>query len=161
MSRFVSNHSQTLMVADERRHKMASEITVSEELCHFIKEHATDYYTLQLILFFAHHPYAQFDEMAISQALNQGSERHCIQKALGDLADKGIVQTSIANNVPLYSLTVNMRSLVLELAKLDVRQQQLLLKQAWRYSVRKGDHISQFPVAKVPSMIASTTVTAG
>ena len=89
---------------------MTSEITVSQELCHFIREHITDYYKLQLILFFTHHPYAQFNEMGISQALNQGSERHCIQKALRDLADKGIVQMCIANNVPLYSLNLNMRS---------------------------------------------------
>lgn len=140
---------------------MTSEIIVSKELCHFIKEHATDYYTLQLILFFAHHPCAKFNEMAISQSLNQGSKRHYIRKALSDLADKGTVQMCIANNVALYSLTVSMRSLMLELAKLDVRQQQLLLKRTWRYSVRKGDYLSRFSVAKVPSMIASTTVTAG
>ncbi len=115
---------------------MTSEITIPEELYRFIKEHTNDYYLQQLIMFFTDHPYAQFNELAIIHALNQDGGRRCVQEALRNLVDKGIIKTCIDSNVPLYSLPANMQSLVLELAKLEPRQRQLLL---WPNFVKEGE----------------------
>ncbi len=104
---------------------MVSEIIMSEELFHFVKEQLDDNYALQCMLFFADHPYVQFNELAIIHALNQDGRRRYIQKALRALVDNGMIKTSIDSNVLLYSLPETMLSLGLELAKLDVRQRQL------------------------------------
>jgi hypothetical protein len=119
---------------------MTSKVIISEELSHFIKEHANDHCALQLILFFAIHPYARFSELAITHALNQNGGRRSLQKVLRNLVDRGIIRKCIENNVLLYSLSDNssMRSLVLELARLDVQQRWLLLRQACNNSVTRG-----------------------
>ncbi len=101
---------------------MSSKITISEDLFRFISEHTNDYYALQLILFFAEHPYAQFNELAIIHALNQDGGRRCLQQALRILVDKGMIKTCVDSNVHVYSLPENMRSLVLELARLNPSQ---------------------------------------
>ena len=108
---------------------MIREVSVSEGLFQFIKSYITDYYSLQLIIFFARHAYTKFSEVAITQALTRGVRRQYFQKALMAFIQKGIVQIYITNNISLYSLNANIRDLVLELAKLDMYQQQLLLKQ--------------------------------
>jgi len=97
---------------------MTSEITISSELGHFIKERTNDHYALQIILFFADHPYARFNELAIIHALNHDNGRRCLQKALTGLVDQGIIKRCLGSNVLLYSLAENMRSPVLELTKL-------------------------------------------
>ena len=53
---------------------MDSEITISEELVHFIRKNANDRYRLQLVLFFADHPCAQFNELAIIHALDKDGQ---------------------------------------------------------------------------------------
>jgi hypothetical protein len=118
---------------------MNSKITISEELSRFIKEYATDRYTLQLILFFAAHPYARFSELTIIHALNQNGGRCSLQKALRNLVDRGLIIARFENKVVLYSLPDNtlMRSILLELAQLDVYQQWLLIRQSYPYSATK------------------------
>jgi len=107
---------------------MTNEITISDGLYHLIKEQTNHHYALQLILFFADHPYARFNKLAIIYALDQDGGKRCIKKALSDLVDKGIIiEKCINSHVPVYSLAENMRSLVLELKKLALRQRQLLL----------------------------------
>ncbi len=101
---------------------MSGKITISEELCRFISEHTNDYFALQLILFFAEHPYTQFNELAIIHALSQDGGRRSLQKALRILVDKGMIKTCTDSNVLIYSLPENMRSLVLELARLNPSQ---------------------------------------
>ena len=69
------------------------------------------------------------NELAIIHALNQDGDRYCLKKALGVLVDKGMIRTYTDTNVIIYSLPENMRNVVLELAKLDMHQRQLLLRQ--------------------------------
>ncbi len=139
---------------------MTSEITISEELRHFVNEHTNDYYTLQIILFFADHPYARFSELAIIHALNHDGGGHCIQEALRGLVDKGMMKMSTESNVAFYSLPENtsMWSLVLELAKLDVHQQQILLRQICPNSARIGSRLFQHMAVGVFPERANTTV---
>src|SRR3990172_753706 len=98
---------------------MDSESTISEESLNFIKEAANDSYCLQIILFFAGHPYAQFNELAIIHALNHDGERRYLQRALGVLVDKAMIKTHMDSKTLVYLLADNMRSLASELAKLD------------------------------------------
>lgn len=114
---------------------MANKIAISEGLYHFIKEHASDHHTLQVILFFADHPHAQFNELAIIHALNQDGGRRSLQKALKVLVDKGMIKALIVNNATVYSLPENMRSLASELARFDVHQRWLLQRQTCAESV--------------------------
>lgn len=107
---------------------MTNEISVSEEVCNLIKEYKNDYCSLQLILFFADHPYMQFDELAIIHALNQDNGSVYIQRTLSNFVERGIIKTQIGSSGSLYSLPENVRRLVLELAKLAPHQRQLLLR---------------------------------
>jgi len=106
---------------------MTNEISVSEEVCNLIKEYKNDYCSLQLILFFADHPYMQFDELAIIHALNRDNGKSYVQRALSNFVEKGVIKT-IGSSVPLYSLPENVRRLVSELARLDPHQRQLLVR---------------------------------
>lgn len=138
---------------------MTSEITISEVLFHLIREHANDRYRLQLVLFFADHPYTQFNELAIVHALNQDGGRRYLLKALSDLVDKGMIRTCTATNGVIYSLHENMRCLVSELAKLDVCQRQLLLRQTCPDFVKKGSSMFGSSMAtRVLSQIPDTAV---
>lgn len=107
------------------------EIATQEKLCQFIKEYADDHYCLELLRFFGGYPHARFSELAVVHALNSNPGKLHTKRALRRLADKGVVKTYIENNVPLYSLTddESLFSLALDLAKLDWRQLQLLLRQ--------------------------------
>ena len=111
---------------------MAGRIDISEELCCFIREHLDNYYTQQLILFFATHPHARFSELAVIHALNHNGGRNCLQKALTQLVDKGVITRYNKNNVLFYALPDNtsLQNLVLEFAGLDVRRQRLALEQS-------------------------------
>ena len=134
---------------------MLGEITISEGLYHFIKEQTNDRYALQLILFFADHPYAQFSELAIIYALDQDGRKRCIREALRGLVDKGILEKCINSYVVIYSLAEYTRSLVLELKKLASPQRQLLLYPDF---VGKGGHLFQHVAAGVSHEIPSTAV---
>ncbi len=112
---------------------------------------------MQVILFFADHPYARFNELAIIQALKQDGGESLIQQALRDLANMGIINTWMDGEVTIFSLIENMRNLALELAKLDVPQQQRLLRSNF---TKKRGHLLQHlaaPVLTGMPNIASTS----
>ncbi|MBI4188255.1 MAG: hypothetical protein HY529_03505 [Chloroflexi bacterium] len=111
---------------------MTPEAGMSEELHLFIRENVEDYYSFQLLLFFARHPYTRFNELAIIHAFNEDRGRPHIKKALKELVGKGVVNMCTETNVRLYSLSEDdlCRRSVLNLARLDVYQGQLLLRQA-------------------------------
>lgn len=108
-----------------------SRITIAEELCQFVNRYVDDHYCLELLRFFGGYPHARFSELAVVHALNSNRGKLHTKKALKQLVDKGVVRISIDNNIPLYSLTENesLRSLASDLAKLDWRQWQLVLRQ--------------------------------
>jgi len=108
---------------------MPNELNISDELTHYLNADTNDGYAIQIILFFAEHPHAQFNEPAIIHSLNRNGGRHYLQKALKALVDKGIVATRTYSNIPLYSLPENMRSLALAMRKLNKGQTRLLLRQ--------------------------------
>ena len=107
---------------------MNNEITVSEEVGSLIREYKNDYYSLQIILFFANHPYTQFNELAIIHALDRNGGRGYIQKVLSNFVEKGIVKTHKDSRAPLYSLTENIQKQALELTKITSYQRQLLVR---------------------------------
>ena len=123
---------------------MTSKATISEELSRFIKEYADDHYALQLILFFAVHPYAWFSELAIIHALNQNGSRRCLKEAIRNLVNRGVIRTCNKNKVNLYSLSDNtsVRGFVLELARLDMQQWWLLALNKPSLYERSGTNIS-------------------
>ena len=108
-----------------------NEIAIAEKLCQSIKQYADDRYCLELLRFFGGYPHARFNELAVVHALNSNGGKSYTNRALRRLVDKGVVRISIDNNVPLYSLTEDesLRSLASDLAKLDWRQWQLVLRQ--------------------------------
>ena len=110
---------------------ITSEIAIEEKLCQFIKEYADDQYCLELVIFLGRHPCTRFSQLAIVHALDR--RRLYIERALRRLISKGVVTTSIENNVPVYSLTENesLANPVLALAKLDWYQWQRLLGQLY------------------------------
>ncbi len=138
---------------------MTRGIIISAELSHFIKENSDDYYTLQLMLFFADHPYTRFNELAIIHALNPECGRRGIQKALRELVAKGIIKTCVDSNMHLYSLLENARSLILELAGLDLGQRQPLLRQTIPSSIRGNGDTSEPPAPKVTRKMPNVTTT--
>ena len=108
-----------------------AEITIAEELCQFIGQYADGYHCLELLRFFGGYPRAKFSELAVVHALNSDHGGSYIKRALRQLVDRGVVRISIDNNISLYSLTEDdsLRSLASDLAKLDWRQWQLVLRQ--------------------------------
>jgi len=109
------------------------EIAIAEKLYQFIKEYADDHYCLELLRFFGGYPRARFSGLAVVHALDMNGRRLYIERVLRHLIDKGVVKTCIENNVRLYSLTddESLRSLVSDLAKLDWRQWQLVVRQIY------------------------------
>ena len=124
---------------------MNREVGISKGLFHFIREYISDYYSLQLIVFFAHHAYAKFSEIAITQALTRGGRRKLFQEALMAFIEKGIVQICITNNISLYSLNANVRDLVLELNSASTWDSEnegyyfQLFFELWYYDVKLHD----------------------
>lgn len=110
-----------------------SEIAIAEKLYQFIKEYADGHYCLELLRFFGRCPHARFSELAVVHALDVNDRRLYIERALRHLIDKGVVRTYTENNVSFYSLTEDesLRSLALDLAKLDWRQWQLVVRQIY------------------------------
>ncbi len=104
---------------------------IGEKLYQFIKEHADDQNCLELLQFFGRYPHTRFSELAVIHALD--GRKSFMQKALKELTNKGLVKRCVENNVPLYRLTSDepLRSLVLDLAKLDWCEWQLMLKQIY------------------------------
>ena len=138
---------------------MASETTISEELFNFLVDYTNNHYYLEIILFLTHYPYTQFNESAIIRAMKQEGERRCIRESIRYLVDKGVIKTYIDNNVVLYSLTDNVRSLLLELAKLDTYQQLFLLRQTFLNSVGKEERLFELLATAAFSEIHNTNVT--
>ena len=110
-----------------------SEIAIAEKLYQFIKEYADDHYCLELLRFFGGYPHARFSGLAVVHALDVNGRRLYIERVLRHLIDKGVVKTYIENNVCLYSLTEDesLRSLASDLANLDWRQWQLVVRQIY------------------------------
>ncbi len=129
-----------------------SEITIGGKLCQFVKEWGDDHYCmLELLRFFGSHPCARFSRLAIVHALS--STKVYIEGALKHLINKGVVRRYIENNVPFYSLTEDesLRSPVLELAKLDWFQWQLMLRQIYPVTAEQDNPQDQH--ARAPERI--------
>ncbi len=108
-------------------------IAIAEKLCQFIEQYADDHYCLELLRFFGGYPHARFSELAVVHALNSNNGKLYTKRALRRLMDEGVIRTHNENNVLLYSLTgdESLRSLASDLAKLDWRQWQLVLRQIY------------------------------
>jgi len=111
----------------------ASEVAVAEKLGQSLREYADSHYCLEILRFFGKYPHARFSGLAVVHALNVNGGRLYIEKALRHLIDKGVVKAYMENNVRLYSLTENepLSNLASNLAKLDWRQWQLVVKQIY------------------------------
>jgi hypothetical protein len=127
---------------------MNKKLNISERLACFIREHMTNYYSQQLILFFTTHPKARFSEAAIIHALGQNAGRNALLKALAELVDKKLITTYNKNKVLFYSLPDNksLQNVLMEFAGLDVSQQNLALEQSRVEPVEKetGSLVSRF-----------------
>ncbi len=106
-----------------------TDIATERELSQFVTEYAGDQYCLlELLRFWGRHPRARFSRLAIVHALD--STKLYIERALRYLVKKGAVSTHTENNISPYSLTEDesLRGPVLDLAKLDSHQWQLMIK---------------------------------
>jgi hypothetical protein len=115
-----------------------TEISISDELHNFIRDHARVSYSLQIILFFADHPCARFNEQTILHSLGENGGSHYVQKALGELVAEGMLMaTNIDSRSPLYSLAEHnpSRDLILALSQMDMCRRQLVVG---RNSVTNG-----------------------
>ena len=112
-------------------------IAIAGKLCQFIEQYADDHYCLELLRFFGGYPHARFSELAVVHALNSNNGKLYTKRALRRLMDEGVIKTNNENSVLLYSLTADesLCSLATELAKLDWRQWQLVLRQTYASSV--------------------------
>lgn len=109
-----------------------SQTTVEEKVSQFMKEYADDRYCLlELLRFFGRHPHTRFSRLVIVHALN--SQRFSTEKALKYLLDNEVVQLSLENNVPLYSLATeeSLRNLALHVAKLDWYHWHVVIEQVY------------------------------
>ncbi len=109
-----------------------SEVAIEEKLCQFIKEYADGQYCLlELLRFWGRHPNTRFSQLAIVHALD--SRRLYVETALKHLINEGIIKTYIENGDFRYSLTEDeeLRNLVLDLARLNWCQWQLMLGQMY------------------------------
>jgi hypothetical protein len=115
-----------------------------EDVFQVVKEYDSDPCCLELIQFFGWYPNARFSRLAVLHALSANSERRCIEKALKELIDKGMVKTYSENNTPFYCLSddASKREAALELARLDWRQWHGVLRQSyahlWSYVTKQG-----------------------
>jgi hypothetical protein len=130
---------------------MAIEVKISDEIYNLIKDNASDYYTMQIIVFFGNHPFARFNELAVIHALNQENGRHLIQKSLRDLVNAGIIKAEIEGRAAVFSVVENMREIVTGLAGLDIHQQQQFLKSA--LAIKRD----ATPAAQVFSVLTNNT----
>lgn len=109
-----------------------AEMTTMEELGQFTKQYMDSYHCLELLRFFGGYPHAQFNELAVVNALNLGrDDKLRIKGVLRQLVEKGVLRISICNNISLYSLTEDesLCRLALNIAKFDWGQWQLMLRQ--------------------------------
>jgi hypothetical protein len=110
-----------------------AEIASGEKLYQFIREYTDSRYCLEILRFFGGYPRARFSELAVIHASDVNGGRFHIERDLRHLTDKGVVKTYIENNVRLYLLTEDeaLRSLASELARLDWRQWQVVVRQIY------------------------------
>ena len=132
---------------------MTGETNTSDNICTLVKENKSDYYTLQVILFFSDHPFARFNELAIIHALNQENGRRYIQEALKDLVEAEMIKSGMDSGVTVYSLVETMRGLVMELARLDAGQQQRLLQSAL---IKKQERVYRHLTAQMLNKLLNT-----
>ena len=95
----------------------AAEGISRDVLSRYIEESRNDYYAWQLIQFFAQHPYMRFNRLAVVHALSQDNRRSFIMEALEGLIEEGIVKVTHEGCSVVYSLSDNMRLLVLKLTR--------------------------------------------
>jgi len=105
------------------------DIEIEDKLCGFIRDLAEDLASLELLLFFSHHPHARFNRTAVLHAITHKQFDTSI--ALKRLIDKKIIVTYSENGLTLYALTKQepVHSLAAELINIDQRQWQKILEQ--------------------------------
>ncbi len=109
---------------------ITSGIALDEKLVVFIKEYKDDQYCLlELLRFLGRHPNTRYSRQVIVHAMN--SRKLYTERAIRYLVAKGVLRAHIEKTVPFYSLTEEepLRSIALDLARLDWCQWQLALKQ--------------------------------
>jgi hypothetical protein len=115
-----------------------TEISQQDAFEQLIDNYIEDHYCMELLRFFGSHPRTRFNRLAVT--LNGNGQRSEAESALAQLIEKGVVKTSIENNVPLYSLTEDksIRRRVLELINLEWCHRQLALSTAHPVPVERN-----------------------
>jgi hypothetical protein len=85
---------------------------------------------LALLRFFVAHPNGRFSKLAITNAVDYNSSQREIESELKQLANDGILQIKIENDIRFYLLTREepLRQIILEMAEFDWRHWQLVLE---------------------------------
>lgn len=85
---------------------------------------------LGLLRFFAAHPNGRFSKLAVIHALDEDDNRPCIENAIEQMIEEGIIKTSEEKDVIYYTLTREeaMRKLVINVALFDWRDWQMVLE---------------------------------
>lgn len=120
---------------------ISHDTAIREKLCQFIKDYADGQYCLELLQFLGRHPCTRFSQMAIVRALQ--NKRLYTERALSYLVKKGLVKLDTTTSVPLYSLTDDetLHNTVLSLTRIDWRQRQSVLRQAYSSLADYADSI--------------------
>ena len=98
----------------------ARNVLAEDNLYRFLDEYGNTREKREILLFFGSNSNIKFSKLAIYYALD--CSRPKFNRALDVLVEQGVVDISIQNNIPLYSLTTNneIRRNVLELADLSL-----------------------------------------
>ena len=106
-----------------------TEINTRQSVSQFTNNVVRDRCCLGLLRFFGAHPNSRFSKLAIVHAIDENGSRTKVEMALIQLINEGIIKIDIENDMRLYLLTKDepVRQLVLDLAKLEWRQWQMVL----------------------------------
>jgi hypothetical protein len=109
-----------------------TEINTRQSVSQFTNNMVGDRCCLGLLRFFGAHPNSRFSKLAIVHAIDENGSRIKVEMALIQLINEGIIKIDIENDMRLYLLTKDepVRQLVLDLAKLEWRQWQMVLDPA-------------------------------
>jgi hypothetical protein len=107
-----------------------TEINTRQSVSQFTNNMVYDRCCLGLLRFFGAHPNSRFSKLAIFHAIDENGSRTKVEMALIQLINEGIIKIDIENDMRLYLLTKDepVRQLVLDMAKLDWRQWQMVVE---------------------------------
>ncbi len=110
-----------------------TDVRVVEAIQHFIQEYGDDHCCIELLRFFGGYQDTRFSKLSIIHGMDATSRRLYVERALMLLIDKGAVRASAENGSCLYCLADDppLRRLATELARLDWRQWQSLIRELY------------------------------